>query len=75
MVDVPHLDHLWDGQKDFPDDKQIMWGKKEITRSIPHCMLLEALGQSCHAWITHRSICRVVLAMTDHVTRGTISHV
>ena len=25
MVDVPHLDHLWDGQKDWFRDKQIIW--------------------------------------------------
>ena len=48
MVDVPHMDHLWDGQKDCPDDKPIIWGKEEIPRSIPHCMLLRALWQSCH---------------------------
>ena len=75
MADVPCLDHLWDGQNDFPDDKQIMRSKTEITRSIPHYMLLEALWQSCHAWIAHRSICRVLLAMTDHITCGPISHV
>ena len=71
--------HAWitygEGQKDCPDDKQIMWSKKEITRSIPHHMLLEALWQSCHAWITHRTICRVLLVTTDHITHGTISHV
>ena len=75
MVDVPCLDYLWDGQQDCPGDKQIIWGKREITRSIPHCTHLEALWQSCHAWITYWSICRVVLATTDHVTHGTISSV
>ena len=39
---------------------------------MQHCMLLEALWQYCHAWITYRSACRVILAMTDHVTCGTI---
>ena len=38
-------------------------------------MLLEALWQYCHALITYTSACRVILATTDHVTHGTISHV
>ena len=42
---------------------------------MPHYMLLEALWQYYHAWIAYRSICRVILAMKDHVTQGTISHV
>ena len=42
---------------------------------MPICMLLEPLWQSCHAWVTYRSICRVVVATTDQVTRGMISHV
>ena len=42
---------------------------------MPLCMSLEALWQYCHAWITYRSACRITLAMTDHVTCGTISHV
>ena len=76
IVDVPHLDYLWDGRNDCPGDKQIIWGKREITRNMPHYMLLEALWQSCHAWITCMIVCRVVLVMmTDHVTHGTISHV
>ena len=71
MVDVPRLDHLWNGQKDCAEDKQVIWGKKETTRSIPHCMPLEALWQSCHDWITHRSISCVVLVTTDHITMDT----
>ena len=39
------------------------------------CMPLGPLWQSCHAWITYRSISRVVVAMTDHITCGTTSHV
>ena len=64
MVDVPCLDYLWDSQKDCPGDGQIMWDKREITRNMPHCMLLGLLWQSCHAWITYRIICRVVI-VTD----------
>ena len=75
MVDVPCLDYLWDGQKDCPGDGQIKRDKREITRNMPHCMLLGLLWQSCHVWITCRTICRVVLVMTDHITCGTISHV
>ena len=75
LADVPCLDNLWDCQKDCPDDKQIMWSKKAITRSIPHYMLLAALWQSCHAWITYRSVCRVVIATKDNVTPVTISYV
>ena len=75
MADVPRLDHLWDCQKGCPDDKQIMWSKVAIARSTPHYMLLEALWQSCHAWITHRSVCRVLLATTANITCGTISYV
>ena len=36
-------------------------------------MPLGPLWQSCHAWITYRSICRVVVPTTDHVTHGTTS--
>ena len=43
--------------------------------SCPFCMLLGPLWQSRHAWITYRNICRVVVATTDQVTYGTISHV
>ena len=39
----------WDGQKDCPGDGQIMWDKREITRNMPHCMLLGVLWQSCFA--------------------------
>ena len=75
MVDVPCLDHLWDSQKDFPCDKQIIWSMREIPGNMPLCMPLGPLWQSYHAWITYRRICRVVIATTDHVTHGTISHV
>ena len=39
----------WDGQKDCPGDGKIMWDKREITRNVPHCMLLGVLWQSCFA--------------------------
>ena len=45
---------------------------------MPLCMPLGPLWQSCHALITYRSICKVFVAMTDHVTHvthGTTSHV
>ena len=42
---------------------------------MPLCMSLEALWQSCHAWITYRSACRISLVTTDRDTCGTISHV
>ena len=74
MVDVPRLDYLWDGQKDCPDDKQIIWGMREIPGNMPLCMLLVPLWKSCHTWIAYRSVCRVVTATTDHDTHGTISH-
>ena len=38
-------------------------------------MLLGPLWQSCHAWITCRRICRVVIVVTDQVTRETKLHV
>ena len=75
MVDVPRLDNLWDGQKDCPSMKQIMWSMIEIPGNIPLCMPLGSLWQSCRAWITYRSFCRVVVVTTDHITHGTISHV
>ena len=75
MADVPCLDHLWDGQKYCPDDGQIKWHRWQIPRIMPLFMFLELLQQSCHAWITYRSICRVVVVTTDQVTCGTISHV
>ena len=75
MVDVPCLDYLWDSKKDFPDDGLIRWYQWEIPRTMPLCMLLGPLWQACHASITYRSVCWVVLAMTDQVTHGTISHV
>ena len=49
--------------------------KGEVPRNMPICMILGLLWQSCHAWITYRSICRVVVAATDQVTHGMISHV
>ena len=75
MVDVSCLDHLWDGQKDCPEDEQIILGMIEIPGNMPLCMPLVPVWQSCHAWITHRCICGVVIATTDHVTCRTISHV
>ena len=75
MADVPCLHHLWDGQKDCPDVGQIRWHKLGVPRNMPICMLLGPLWQSCHAWVTHRSICTVVIVMTDQGTQGTISHV
>ena len=29
MVDVPHFNHLWDGQKDCPGDNQSIYGACE----------------------------------------------
>ena len=26
MVDVPRLDHLWDGQKDHHNNEKVIWG-------------------------------------------------
>ena len=75
MADVPCLDHLWDSQMDSLDDGQIRWHKWEVPRNMPICMLLGPLWQSCHDWITYRRVCRVVIAMTDKATHGTISHV
>ena len=75
MADVPCLHHLCDGWKKCPDDRQIRWHKWEVPRNMPICMLLGPLLQSCHAWITHRIVCRVVLVMTDQVTHGMTSHV
>ena len=56
-ADVPCLDHLWDIQKDFPEDGQTKWHRWQIPR------------------ITYRSVCRVVIVMTDQITCGTTSHV
>ena len=75
MVDVPCLDHLWYGQKVFLGDKQIIWSMIEIPGHVPLCMPLGPLWQSFRAWITHRSVCRVVIAMTAHITCRSISHV
>ena len=66
MVDVQRLDHLCDSQKDFPGDKQIIWSLIEIPVNMPLCMPMGCLWQSCHAWITYRRACRVVIVMTDH---------
>ena len=67
-------ENLWDSQKDCPGHKQIVWSMIEIPGNIPLCMPLGHFWQSCHDWITYRSVCRVVIAMIDHVTCGTISH-
>ena len=75
MAGVPCLDHLWDGRKECPDDGKIRWHKWEVRRNMPICMLLGPLWQSWYAWITYRSICRVVIVTTDQVTHGTTSHV
>ena len=75
MADVPCLHQLWDGQKEFLDDGQIRWHKWEVPRHIAISMLLGPLRQSCHAWITYRSVGRVVVARTDQVTCGMTSHV
>ena len=39
------------------------------------CFWNPPLGQSFHAWITCRGVCRVVVVTTDQVTCGTISYV
>ena len=75
MVDVPCLDHLWDSQKDCPGDMQIIGSMIEIPGNMPLCMLLGPLWQSCHSWITYRSIFSVVIVTTDHITCGMTSHV
>ena len=72
MADVTCLDHLWDGRKECTDDGQIGWHKLEVPRNMPTCMLLGPLWQSRHAWITYRSVCRVVVAITDQVTHRTL---
>ena len=74
-VDVPCLDHLWEVQKDYPGDKQIIWSMREIPGNMPLCTPLGPLRQSCHASITYGSICRVVVITTDHLTCGKICHV
>ena len=35
MVDVPCLDHLWDGQKDFLDAGQVRCFHEETSRKLP----------------------------------------
>ena len=40
MVDVPCLDHLWDGRKDPLDVGQVRCSQQETPRKIHHCMLL-----------------------------------
>ena len=71
MADVPCMG--W--SEELSDDGKIRWHKWEAPRNMPIYMLLGPLWQFCHAWITYRIICRVVVAMTDQVTCGTISHV
>ena len=56
-------------------DGEISWHKWEVPRNMPICVLLGPLWQSCHAWITYRSICRVVIVTADQVTCQTISPV
>ena len=34
MVDVPYLDHLWDGQKDFLDVGQVRFFHEETSRKL-----------------------------------------
>ena len=34
MVDVPCLDHLWDGQKDFLDVEQVRCFHEETSRKL-----------------------------------------
>ena len=40
MVDVPCLDHLWDGMKDPLDVRQVRCFQQETPRKMHHCMLL-----------------------------------
>ena len=40
MVDVPCLDHLWDGRKDPLDVGQVGCSQQETPRKMHHCMLL-----------------------------------
>ena len=40
MVDVPHLDHLWDGQKDHHSNEKIIWCMRIRTTNMPNGMLL-----------------------------------
>ena len=35
MVDVPCLDHLWDGRKDFLDVGQVRCFHEETSRKLP----------------------------------------
>ena len=71
--------HAWitygNGQKDCSDIRQIRWHMWEIPRNVTISKLLGPLWQSCHAWVTYSSACSVVVATTDQVTCGTISHV
>ena len=47
MVDLPRLDHLWDGQKDCPGDRKNIWSLREIPGNMPLHMPLGPLCQSC----------------------------
>ena len=40
MVDVPRLDHLWDGQKDHHSNEKIIWCMRARTTNKPNSMLL-----------------------------------
>ena len=87
VTEVWHIAHFWVsyGRCTMPrlpmgqsEGLSRQWADKVAQvgtpRTMPLCMLLGLLWQSFHAWITYRSICRVILATPDHVTCGTISH-
>ena len=74
MVDVPRLDHLWDGQKEHHRNEKVICYMRPRTTGIPNSMLLQAPWQSCHAWITCRRGFRFIVVTTDNDTRGTTSY-
>ena len=72
MVEVPRLDHLWDGQKEHHNNEKVIWC---VGSRIACIACLYKPHESYHDWIAYWSPCRVVVGTTDHSTCGGISHV
>ena len=73
MVDVPHLDHLCDGQNDCPGGKQIICSMIEIPGTMPLCMPLGPCGSL--AMLGSPIGAFVGSLTTHHITCGLMSHV
>ena len=71
MVEVPSLDHLWDGQKDHHNIEKVIW----CIGSRIDDVIASTSPMIVYTWIAYWSTFRVIVVTTDHATCGGISHV